>query len=158
MANARKFGLLLERHCALASAMIAAALCWWLWGRLPLPSSWKELLGAVFAAFAASAGFLFTAASILISMEQRPVIRWGRETGAYSIFAGYLTRGVWWCLAAALVTLAMFLPDFTKVAAWHRSVFCAWLAAVAGAAVAVVRVLLILSVILHQAASEDSSE
>ena len=157
MASGSKVGLLVERHCALAAAVIATALCWWQWGWLPFPYSWKELLGAVFAASAASAGFLFTAASILISMEQRPVIRWGRETGAYSLFASYLTRGVWWCLGTALVTLMMFLPDFTKQSWWHRSAFCVWLAAAAGAAVAIVRVLLILSVILHQSANDDSS-
>src|SRR5215472_3539865 len=112
MARRPRLGLIVERYCAAAAAGIAAAGCWWQWGRLPFPSSWKELLGAVFAASATGAGFLFTAASILISIEQRPVIRWGRETGAYSLFAGYLTRGVWWCLAAALISLTMFLPDF----------------------------------------------
>jgi len=157
MARGRKVGLLVERHCALAAAVLAVAGCWWQWGRLPFPSSWKELLGAIFAASATSAGFLFTAASILISMENRPVIRWGRETGAYSMFAAYLTRGVWWCLAAAVATLAMFMPNFTQPAGWHRSAFCIWLATIAGAAAAVVRVLLILGVILHQAAKDESS-
>lgn len=155
MASDRKVGLLVERHCTLAAALVAAAVCWWQWGRLPFPSSWKELLGAIFAASATGAGFLFTAASILISMDRRPVTKWGRETGAYSMFAGYLTRGVWWCLVAAIVTLMMFLPDFARPAWWHRSAFCVWLAALAGAALAIVRVLLILSVILHQAAKDD---
>jgi hypothetical protein len=52
---------------------------------------------------------------IHLAMDRRPVIKWGRETGAYLMFARYLTRGVWWCLAAAFVTLVMFLPDFGAV-------------------------------------------
>ena len=70
------------------------------------------------------------------------------------MFASYLTRGVWWCLLASGATLAMFLPDFAKAAAWHRIAFCGWIATAAGAGVAVVRVLLILATILHQAATE----
>jgi hypothetical protein len=157
MGTAPKFGLLLERHCALAAAAIAAAGCWWQWGHVPFPSSWKELLGAIFTAAATGAGFLFTAASILISRDQRPIMKWGKDTGAYAMFANYLTRGVWWCLVAALAALAMFLPDFGKPATWHKLAFCGWLAATAGAGVAVVRVLLILATILHQAATEPRS-
>jgi hypothetical protein len=73
------------------------------------------------------------------------------------MFAKYLTRGVWWCLGSAVVTLVMFLPDFAKPAWWHRSTFCIWLAVMAGAAVALMRVLLILGVILHEAAADDGS-
>jgi len=60
-------------------------------------------------------------------------------------------------LVAALATLAMFLPDFGRAAAWHRLAFCGWLASTSGAGVAVVRVLLILATILHQAATEPKS-
>lgn len=155
MGHRPEFGLLVERHCALVAAILTAGICWWQWGRVPFPSSWKELLGAIFTASATGAGFLFTAASILISMDQRPIIQWGRDTGAYRMFAGYLTRGVWWCLLASAATLAMFLPDFAKPAEWHRLAFCVWLAATAGAGIAVVRVLLILATILHQAATES---
>ncbi len=73
------------------------------------------------------------------------------------MFASYLTRGVWWCLLAALATLAMLLPDFAKTAPWHKFAFCVWLASTAGAGVAVVRVLLIVATILHQAATEPKS-
>jgi hypothetical protein len=135
--------------------VVAATACWSQWGRIPFPASWNELLGAVFTASATGAGFLFTAASILIAMDRRPIIKWGRETGAYSLLARYLTHGIWWCLAAALVTLAMFMPDFGKPTAWHRPAFCFWLAATAGAAIAVVRVLLIFATILHQAAKHE---
>jgi hypothetical protein len=41
MASAPKIGLLVERHCALAAALIAAGICWWQWGRVPFPSGWK---------------------------------------------------------------------------------------------------------------------
>ncbi len=156
MAGGRRTGLLVERHCAPLAGVIAAATCWLQWGQVPFPSSWKELLGAIFAASATSAGFLFTAASILLSMDRRPVIKWGRETGAYSMFTKYLTRGVWWCLGSAVVTLLMFLPDFTSPAWWHQPAFCLWVAAMAGAAVALVRVLLILGVILRQASTDES--
>src|SRR5207253_2811013 len=101
-------------------------------------------------------GFLFTSASILIAMSPRPIIKWGRETGAYPMLAGYLTRGIWWCLNSAFTTMLMFLPDFEKPAAWHRVTCCVWLATVVGAAVAIVRVLLILTTILRQVAKEDS--
>lgn len=157
MGRGPEFGLLLERYCASAAAIVAAAVCWWQWGRVPFSSSWKELLSAIFTASATGAGFLFTAASILISMDQRPIIKWGRDTGAYAMFAKYLTRGVWWCLMASLATLAMFLPDFGKTATWHRLAFCGWLAFTVGAGVSVVRVLLILATILHQAATEPKS-
>jgi hypothetical protein len=84
-------------------------------------------------------------------------MKWGRDTGAYAMFAKYLTRGVWWCLVASLATLAMFLPDFGRPTAWHRLAFCGWLGSTAGAGVAVVRVLLILASVLHQAATEPKS-
>lgn len=149
--------LLIERHCAKAALVIGIGVCFCGWGRLPFPANWKELLGAVFTASATGAGFLFTAASILLSMSERRVIRWGRETGAYRMFAGYLTNGVWWCLVAALNTLLMFLVDFSKSAAWHRPVFCLWVGLSSGAAVAVLRVLVILAAIL-QRASQDGEE
>jgi hypothetical protein len=156
MAKDSKFALFVERFCALIAATASAAVCWWQWGRFSFPASWKELVGAVFTASATSAGFLFTAASILIAMEARPIMKWGRETGGYALFVGYVTRGVWWCLLAALTTLLMFMPDFTKAAPWHRSLFCFWWASLAGASIAVVRVLLIFGVILHQAAKDES--
>jgi hypothetical protein len=155
MARRHKLGLLLERHCSLAGAVIAAAVCWSQWGRIPFPVSWKELLGAVFTAAATGAGFLFTAASILIAMDQRPIMKWGRETGASLLLARYLTRGIWWCLAAALLSLLMFMPDFSKPAAWQRLTCSIWIGTVAGAATAVVRVLLIFAMILQQAALEE---
>jgi hypothetical protein len=154
MPHSPKLDLLIERHCAKIALTVAAGLCLLLWGRWPFPANWKEFLGAVFTASATGAGFLFTAASILLSMDERKVIRWGRETGAYQMFAGYLTNGVWWCLVAALNTLLMFLFDFTKSARWHRPVFALWVGLSVGAAIAVVRVLLILATILQRAARE----
>ena len=155
MARGHRFGLLLERHCGSAGAAFAATVCWFQWGRLPFPAKWDELIGAVFTAAATGAGFLFTAASILIAMDQRPIMKWGRETGASLLLAKYLTRGIWWCLAAALMSLTMFWPEFSKPAAWHRFACCFWIGTVAGAAMAVVRVLLIFATILHQAAQEE---
>jgi hypothetical protein len=157
MARRPRLSLLFERQCALAAAVLGAVVCWWQWGRVSFPISWKELLGAVFTASATGAGFLFTAASILISMDQRPILKWGRQTGAYALLANYLTRGIWWCLAAALMTLAMFIPDFGKPAAGQRLAFCCWLAATTGAAVAVIRVLLIFATILRQVAKDEES-
>jgi hypothetical protein len=155
MERGPELGLRIERHSPLIAAVLSAATCWWQWGLFPFPANWKGLVAAVFTASATGAGFLFTAASILMSMDRRPVIQWGRETGAYSMLASYLTHGVWWCLVAAFVTLAMFLLDFGKPVMWHRVGFCVWLAATVGAAVAVVRVLLIFAKILQQAAKDE---
>lgn len=146
--------LLIERHCAKAVLIGGAGVSFFGWGHWLFPQNWKELLGAVFTASATGAGFLFTAASILLSMGERRVIKWGRETGAYRMFAGYLTNGVWWCLVAALFSLLMFLVDFSKSATWHRPCFCLWVGVSSGAAVAVIRVLLILAAILQRAAEE----
>lgn len=154
MARKPEAALLFERYCALAAGVLAAVACWASWGQVRFPGSWKELLSAVFTACATGAGFLFTAASILMSMGEKPIVKWGRETGAYEMFAGYLMRGVCWCLIAAMGTLLMFMPDFTKTAEWHRAVFSAWVAMISGATVAVARVLVLLSIILR-AASQD---
>jgi tellurite resistance protein TehA-like permease len=147
--------LLLERNCAFASALIAGTLCWWTWGSFSFPARWTELVGSIFTASATGAGFLFTAASILISMERRPVVRWGRETGAYALFAGYLTRGIAWCLLSAFITLCMLLPHFEKPSDWHRIVFSVWWFAISGAAIAVLRVILIFAAILRQASKDE---
>lgn len=157
MPNRASPGLLIERHCAISAAALASVACFYTWGCIPLPGSWKELLGAIFTAAATGAGFLFTAASIVISMDGKPVIKWGRETGAYGMFAGYMMRGVAWCLFASLVTLVMFVPDFARPAGWHKPAFSIWWGSIAGTAVAVVRVLLILSAILRESSKDASN-
>lgn len=44
MAKDGRLGLLVERFSALSAAGVAAAICWWQWGQVPFPPSWKELL------------------------------------------------------------------------------------------------------------------
>jgi hypothetical protein len=155
MPDRPKLDLLIERHCAKVSLAIGFGICFWSWDYFPFPVNWKELLSGLFTASATGAGFLFTAASILLSIDERRIIKWGKETGAYRMFAGYLTNGVWWCLINALSTLLMFLFDFSKTAAWHRPFLSIWLGLNFAAAAAVVRVLIILAIILQRAARED---
>lgn len=149
--------LILERYCALICGVVAGSTCWITWGRVPFPANWKELLGPLFTASATGAGFLFTSASILISMDHQPILKWGRQTGAYELLACYLNRGIAWCLLSALGSLLMFLPNFTTQAWWHRMAFSGWWLVMAGSAIAVVRVFLIFAAILGQVARDRPS-
>jgi hypothetical protein len=93
-----------------------------------LPDTLKELFPVVISISAIAVGFLATAKSILLSLDERPVVRHLKQLGGYDVLVWYLLTAVNWSLIASLVS-ALFLLFMNNRDTWlYRDAFAVWAA------------------------------
>lgn len=97
-------------------------------GILSLPDTLKELFPVVISISAIAVGFLATAKSILLSLEERPVICHLRQLGGYDELVKYLLTAVNWSLIASLVSAMLLLFLNQKETWWYWNAFSIWAA------------------------------
>ena len=93
---------------------------------ISLPETLKELFPVVISISAIAVGFLATAKSILLSLEDRPVIRHLKELGGYNDLIQYLLTAVNWSLVASLVSAVFLLLLHKKETWWCLDGFAIW--------------------------------
>jgi hypothetical protein len=98
-------------------------------------------------------GFLFTAQSILMSIDQKWIIARSKESGAYEMLIGYLvTATYWWMFSAFLSAVGLAIVPTTVLPDWHRpyavALFSGWVFVAVTGSLAAFRVLSIFSTIL----------
>jgi len=99
-----------------------------------------NLFSAIISVAAISVGFLATASSILLSIEQKPIIVKLKEVGTYPKLIDYLFEAVGWSLALAVVSISCFLADLKSPDSWHRWLFAFWVGVIVGAGTSFFRV------------------
>jgi hypothetical protein len=121
------------------------------------PSTLPDLFAAVISVGAIAIGFLATAKTILISLNDRPVIQKLRTTGYYRWVVGYILEAINWSFAMTLMSAAGLLMTFAPAGQeqdlWHGLFLAVWATSLAGAALSYFRVVRVLSKVLRQAST-----
>ena len=122
---------------------------------VPLPLGTMDVFRAVVTAAAMGLGFLMTTTSILLSLNERWIIRRSRQEGAYALVVDYLISACRWCLSLAFFSAAALFVDARSFVWWHAYAFAVWLGLAVGTVLAVYRIVYFLTVILRSVSSPD---
>ncbi len=138
------------------SAVAGIAACYYISAyQVLLPSTTKDLFQAVINISAIAVGFLATAKSILLSIDQRRAIRFLKQAGGYSDLVKYLMEAVQWCFLTTIFSAAWLLLNENYSSDWYLYGFAIWFALAVLAALSCFRVIRLFSLILLS--SEQSS-
>lgn len=109
-----------------------------------LPGTIPQLLSAVVSVGGIAVGFLTTAKSILISIDDKPIIaRIKAVPGLYARIVGYLRSSIRWSLFVALISAAALVVDYSNIEKWttpYAIGTALWLFVATGAVLSYVRV------------------
>jgi hypothetical protein len=123
------------------------------------PASVKDLFGGVINVCAIAIGFLGAAKSILLSIDDKPIVRQLRDVGAFDKVIRYSMNAVNWSFALAAGTGVVLLLDIGAPAgspgtatsapkAYSPWVFCVWFGLLVVASLAYYRIIRIFSNLL----------
>lgn len=117
----------------------------------PIPATAKDLFASIVDALAIAIGFLGTAKSILLSLQNKRVVRHLKEGGQYDDLLGYVMAAIHWSFCgAALTAVGLFVFDpAAEPVRWHTFAFAVWVFVVSTAAAACYRVVRLLAMILR---------
>jgi len=83
-----------------------------------LPETLPNLLSAVLTVAGVAIGFLATVKSILISIDERPIVQRMKEAGVYRRVIGYLRAAITWSFILTLVSSVALLANYKDVRVW----------------------------------------
>jgi len=127
----------------------------WFHDVIDLPSTSQTLFPVIISSGAIAVGFLMTAKSILISIDQRRVIRQLKQTGRYTYLIQYLIAAVKWSFLTIIYTTVGMLAEFHRFDPWATYLYTAgWVFVTTTAVGCAYRVIDIFSVILKRIAEE----
>jgi hypothetical protein len=141
-----------KRYPAIIS-VAAAAGYYYLYHRLALAPPPRDLMAVVVSVSAISIGFVATAKSILLTIQERTVIKYFKDSDRYRTLVDYFMSAIYWSfLAAGLSTIALMF-DLSKANWWAcRIASTLWIFFVVGATCSYIRVLTIFGYILRSQA------
>ena len=143
-------GKQLERWYPLGVGAAAATLYYFFFRGCQVTDAVQNLLLAIVTIAAIAVGFLATAKSILISIDDKLIVQRLKRVGYYKILVGYLLNAVWWAFGLSIFSAACLLIDWKDAAgaSWNRLVLAAWVLVVTTTLLACVRVIYIFGKIL----------
>ena len=149
----------LERWYPYITSVIVTIVYFYFHRFIDIPSNARDLFPVVISISAIAVGFLMTAKSILLSIDQRRVIKGLKQGGVYADLVGYLVSAVNWSFGTTIVTaLGMLLNLHQKPGGWVFYFYTgAWVFITATATVCCLRVIRIFSKILKQIAQEKAA-
>lgn len=115
----------------------------------PIPGTAKDLLSAVINLSAISIGFLATVKSVLLSIEDRPSIKWLKNGQSYDQFRAYVFGSIYSSFAVAVISavcLLFFGP--LEAASWSTWFVAAYVALVVATGTGYFRVVTVFSLML----------
>ena len=113
-----------------------------------LPPSTKELFTAIMTISSIAVGFLMTAKSILLTLNNRAV-RFLKDKSKYGTLIDYMITAVNWSFLCAVVTAFLLLIDCAKPPVWLPCVFAPWVFVTVTCAASCYRVVRIFSSVLR---------
>lgn len=119
--------LLFEKWYPITTAALAGAFYLLFLRDRGVPETLHEVFGAAVNVSAIAVGFLATAKSILISLDDKRVITHLKQTGKYSVFVNYLLRATQYSFALALLSGCALAVRLSSSRPWQVYVFAAWL-------------------------------
>ena len=144
-------GRTLEKFFPFLVGAIALALYVASRGRIPFspPEALRDLFAAIINVSAIAVGFLATAKSILVSLEDKPIVRMLKDAGYYSDLVRYLMTATQLCFGLAIASALLVLLDFKTAAFWNHFAFGVWVFLTATAATACARVIRVFGRVLE---------
>jgi hypothetical protein len=107
-----------------------------------LPDTLTGLLSAMVSVAGIAVGFLATAKSILVSIDDKEIIRKLKKVGYYKRIIGYLRSAIRWSFALAVLSAAGMLIDLKgNWEPWKAVCFAIWLGVTVTAALSYYRVI-----------------
>jgi len=86
-----------------------------------------SLFSAIVSISAITVGFLATAKSILVSIDDKPIIANLKRLGMYDRLITYLLSAIYWSFALAVVSSVCFIVDLKNPVWWHPWLLFLWL-------------------------------
>jgi len=91
-----------------------------------LPKATKDLLSAVINISAIFVGFFGAIWSILIGIEDRPIMKQLKSAGADHKLFDFLNSSIRWSFALAVISVCMLFVDLENTKPWHYYLFLGW--------------------------------
>ncbi|MCY4613477.1 MAG: hypothetical protein OXB94_07650 [Nitrospira sp.] len=126
---------------------------------IDVTSTAKALFPVVTSISAIAVGFLLAAQSIILSIDERNVIKSLKQGGVYGHLVGYVVKAVNWSFVTTILTgIGMVLSLHENANGWMFSVIFTgmWVFITTTAVICCYRVIRIFSKILRQLAKADS--
>lgn len=150
-----------EKWFPLVGALGAAVAYYLLLGSRGTPSDFDPVLSAAITVGAIAIGFLATVKAILVSIVNRRIVRYLRESGKWPNLVGYLMRAIYWSGATVLLSVVLLLIDYparcagspvgrlnTILCGWKTGILTAWVAVCVGMVLGTYRITSIFARIL----------
>lgn len=143
-------GAVIEKRYPVIAGLAAGLGFFFLAPSFPVPAdAAPSLFSAIISVAAIAVGFLATAKSILLSIDNKPIIVGLKATGHYKTLIDYLMGATLWSFILAGMSVVCFLADLRTPADWHRWVFAFWAFTIFTAGAACYRVIHIFGKILR---------
>lgn len=120
----------------------------------PLPASFTALLSAAISVGGIAIGFLATAKSILISIDDKEIVRNLKKVDRYKSILKYIKSAIFWCFLASIASAIGLLIDLSPGSAWKlvdSLMFACWIFLAVTSALASYRVVSVFYAILDGA-------
>lgn len=82
------------------------------------PDTLPNLLAAVITVAGVAIGFLATSKSILVSIDDKPIIQRIRDGGLYPRIVGYIKAATFWSFLLTIASVLALLVDYRGLTAW----------------------------------------
>lgn len=136
-----------KRQPLIAAAFAGALAAWYLHGN-PVPKLMPQVLGAFVSTSGILAGFIGTTLTILLSLKNSRIYRQLVKNGYGSLIVEYVLKGFYASLGLAIMSGAGLLCDFAITKPENKFFTIAWIALLAYAGVAFIRIIRVLAAIL----------
>ncbi len=139
-----------------AVAVGSASFIWDGWSVLTARQSAK-ILDNIFTLSAVALGFWGTAATLLVAVEEKSIVRKLKRGQHFRLLVGYIFAAISWQAIVMATTLAgaAFAGPIVQRASLHRFFSSWWIAALAAGALTTFRAYYCLSTVLKAASSES---
>lgn len=141
--------LALEKFGPIGVGLLIGGLMTFWWPQLSLPKNLTELLSSTIDLSAVGVGFLGTIWAILVSIEDRPAMRFLKEVGRGPVLSAHLVGAIRWMFALAVLSLAGLVIDLGDRQYWHRYLVGAWSCSITTATLSLVRITQIFMAVLR---------
>lgn len=92
-----------------------------------LPSSVRDLFSSAMQISSITIGFLITAFSILVTIEDKHIVQQLKQAGVYNKLINYFLDAIQWSFILIAVSSIGLLIDFNSQESWHSLAFAIWL-------------------------------
>jgi len=120
-------GAFIEKWYPIFLGVISSIIYYKFFRECPLSTRFKDLLLATVSISAIAVGFLATAKSIILAMNERIVIRMAKSSGLYNMLIGYMIFATYSCFFLSIISALWLLIDLEHPEWWYYIAFICWL-------------------------------